>query len=230
MKLEMEQRIGGGRATIARAALRGLTFRFGCYQPVLLDGKVIAEGMRGTEARSDAVRKVAAGVDASTVLDLGCAEGYMVRRCAEDGHMAIGVDADARRLVIAQLSAALDGISGIGFIKTPVTVETVGRLPASDVTVCLSVLHHVMYEHGVDYARQLLAAIRERTNTAFVFEMGQSNETAFPWASGLPDMGSDPHGWIASFLNSAGFASVEILTEVASFNSSVRRAIMEARP
>lgn len=230
MKLEMAQGLQGKRATVGRAALRALTYRFGTYQPVLLDGKVIAQGKRGTERRSEIVCKVTADLEAATVFDLGCAEGYMVRRCAEDGRLAMGVDGDARRLLLAQLSTALDGLSGVGFIKAPIDLETVPTFPKADVTVCMSLLHHLMYQHGVDYARDLLVAVRERTRKALVFEMGQSDETRFAWAAQLPDMGADPHEWIRRFVVSAGFRSVEKVAEVESFNSPARRATLVARP
>jgi SAM-dependent methyltransferase len=228
-RLAMRERLDGRRASFVRLSLRTILLRHSAYQPVLIDGKQVA-GKRSSDPRLQVVLDACRRLDAASVLDLGCAEGYIVRRCAEMGLLAIGVDADAVRLMIAQQSLLLDGVEGFGLIKSDITPDTVSTLPRSDVTVCLSLMHHVMYEHGVDYACRLLSAIGSVTRTALVFEMGQSNEAAFPWSGRLPDMGSDPHRWISDFLTSVGFTNVEKMAEVESFNSQVRRATFVARP
>lgn len=229
-RLPMREQLRGGRATFARFVLRVMMWRLQPYQPVLVNGRLITRGLRGTDERLQAVLEICEQVEARSVLDLGCAEGYMVRSCAESGRFALGVDADASRLLVAQQSLILDGVTGFGFIRADVNVTTIRAFPASDVVVCLSLLHHVMYEHGVDGARSVVAAIKGITNRALVFEMGQSDETEFQWATSLPDMGSDPHAWIADFLRSAGFVSVKKVAEVPSYNSRIARATFVATP
>lgn len=228
MKAPIKQQFGKRRASLARAVLRAMLYKTRTYQPVIMQGRVLSPGKRGSEERAAAVVSVAADVGATTVLDLGCAEGYIVRRCAEAGLMAIGVDADARRLAAAQWSLTLDNVDGFGFIKARITPETLPRLPDADLTVFLSVLHHIMYEHGEDHAREMLGVIRGRTKKAIVFEMGQSNEHDFAWARLLPDMGSDPHSWIAGLLEDAGFVEVRKVCEVRSFRGGVSRATFAA--
>lgn len=208
-------------------ALRALTVR-GTYQPVLLGGRTISSGRRGTEERLAALTPYVESVAASSVIDHGCAEGYMVRRLAERGHFVIGVDDSPRALTTAQLSLTADGLRGWGLIRMQLDADSVRLLPSSDVTISLSVLHHVVYTHGVEHAHTMLTAMRERTHKVLIFEMGQSNEHAFGWAPLLPDMGSDPHDWVATFLGSAGFHNIEAICKVPSFNSEVQRATFAA--
>jgi hypothetical protein len=85
-----------------------------------------------------------------------------------------------------------------------------------------------MYEHGVDYAREFMKLIREKTAKSLIFDMGQSNESAMQWAPLLPDMGSDPHEWIAEFIRSCGFSHVIKAGETDAYQSKVRRAVFVA--
>ena len=226
----MDQRLRGRRRFAAQLALRLMLWRWQAYQPVIVADRKIAAGRRGSEPRVQAVLQAAEELGARTVVDLGCAEGYFVRRCAEQGLLSIGVDGDARRLAVAQLSTVIDGVDAVGFVKSSISVDSLLQLPSSDLVVCLSVLHHVMYESGLEYARDLLRSMRRMARRGLVFEMGQSNELAFSWASNLPDMGVEPHDWIAELLASAGFISIRKVVEVESLNSSVRRAVFVAEP
>ena len=168
---------------------------------------------------------------AATVVDLGCAEGYFVSRAAQDfGCFALGVDADVRRLTIAQDLNVINKNANAGFMYAQITMDFLRKMPSFDVVIFLAVLHHVMYENGVDYAREFMQCIREKTKKALVFEMGQSNETSMAWAKQLPDMGADPHQWIREFLLSCGFSDVVKAGETDAYHSESRRGVFVARP
>ena len=229
-RLKLDRGFSQRKLFLAGVALRTMARGVNTYQPVMFRGKPISRGIRDTEPRIKVVLDTVESVGADTVIDLGCAEGYFVRRVAESGCLAIGVDADVRRLALAQWSLTLDGVDNFGFVRSQISSELLGRLPTSDVTVCLSLLHHVMYEHGEEYASTLVKGIAARTRKAMVFEMGQSNEIEFGWSKHLPDMGNDPHDWIADFLTRSGFASVRKALIVPSYNSDVGRATLVATP
>jgi O-antigen chain-terminating methyltransferase len=172
---------------------------------------LIADNVRATVAR--------------TLLDLGCAEGYFVQQAAKSGLLAVGVDADVLRLSIAHASATLSRIQGAGFIYAELTPEFIDTLPTFDAVLFLSILHHIMYERGVDYAREYMRRLKPKVGKFMMFDMGQSNETGHEWASLLPDMGTDPHAWIAEFLSSAGFRSIEKVADTDAYQGPVRRAL-----
>ena len=110
------------------------------------------------------------------------------------------------------------------------SMEFLRKLPQFDVVIFLAVLHHVMYEHGVDYARGFMQCIRGITKKTLVFEMGQSNEKSMYWAKLLPDMGAEPHQWLKEFLLSCGFSQAEKVGETDAYHSNSRRSIIVAHP
>lgn len=198
------------------------------YQPVLRRGRTIAAGGRDCDARLQAILPALNGAGVSTVVDHGCAEGYFVRRFAEAGFLTVGVETDIRRIAAAQISLTLDGVQGFGLIHMHLDPERIRRMPVVDATQSLSVLHHGLYSRGVEYTLEMLEAIRERTRRVAIIEMGQSDEDRRPWVSAMPDMGSDPHDWIAGLIEQAGFKQVGKLCKTPAWKSPVKRAVFAA--
>lgn len=229
-ELKLTRKVGGWRRLVVAAALWPLARSFRTYQPVLLGSRTVSKGKRDCETRLSAILEVFDTEGVVTVIDHGSAEGYFVRRFAEAGHVSFGVEADVRRLLVAQLSLTADGVEGFGFVRADLTAESIRRLPSVDATVSLSVLHHFLYDHGEAYTVEVLEAIRERTNKVGIFEIGQSDETEFSWAKHLPDMGADPHAWIVGLLERAGWSNVTKLCETESWGSAARRATFSAVP
>ncbi len=231
MRLHVSDNMSRVPAFLYDVALRRLIRSFGVYHPVSLRGRLLAVGERGCEDRWRLISDEMTRTGATTLVDLGCAEGYFVRRAAtQSGCVALGIDGDVRRLMVAQTAAVTDGNYGAGFMLAQITPEFLDRLPVFDIVLYQSVMHHVMYERGVDYSRETLWRIRRKTAKALIFEMGQSNETANPWARLLPDMGSDPHRWIESFIKSAGFSDVRKIGETDAYREQTRRAVFAATP
>lgn len=230
MKLLLDRELNGLPYRAYRFVLRRLVKQVHPYHPVAMDGKLLAPGERNCNDRWQILRNVLAE-GADSLLDLGCAEGYFVSRAAREyGCFALGIDADVRRLTIAQDLNVISRNEYAGFMYAHMNMEFLRKLPQFDVVVFLAVLHHVMYEHGVDHARELMSGIRMKTKKVLLFEMGQSNEKSMHWASHLPDMGSDPQEWIRSFLLSCGFSTAEKVGETDAYQSSSRRSIFLARP
>ena len=228
MRLQVTESLTGAQRLVALSAVRAMSWTFRPYQPVVVGRRKVASGKRQCAVRLEAIREVLRDVGADDVRDLGCAEGYFVRSLAEEGYFAWGVEPDGRRLALAQLSTAVDGVRGIGFVNALADVETLAWLPSADVTISMSVLHHVLYADGVTAAVDVLRAIRATTRKALVFECGQSDEHKFEWAARLPDMGPDPHVWLADLLIEAGFRDVVKLCEVPSWKAGPARATFRA--
>ncbi|HEX4155396.1 MAG TPA: DUF1698 domain-containing protein [Acidobacteriaceae bacterium] len=215
---------------LQKLALRKLIREINPYHPIHIEGQTISAGERNCQDRWLVIQKVIAE-SRGTVLDLGCAEGYFVQRAAREyGSFVLGVDADLRRLTIAQDTNLLNKNERAGFMYAHITPEFLSQIPAFDTVIFLSVLHHIMYEHGIDYARRFMKLIREKTAKSLIFDMGQSNETAMEWASLLPDMGPNPEIWIKEFLRSCGFSNVTEVGQTDAYKSSVVRTIFLARP
>lgn len=226
MKITIGQELNGVSGLLYNLALRRIARSYEPYQPVFIKGKAICPGERRHSDRFAVIRNLIESTGAKTVLDLGCAEGYFVEQAATQcGCIALGIDADVRRLSLAQASVALNRVQGAGFMYGELTPEFVRMLPMFDAIFFMSLLHHIMYEHGVEYALEYMKGLRAKVSKFMIFDMGQSDETENVWASLLPDMGSDPHLWVKQFLESAGFSKVEKLADSDAYQGSAKRAL-----
>jgi hypothetical protein len=209
-----------------RRAIHRISASFDPYHPVQIDGTQVSEGERSCTDRWAIIESEINACKAVTMLDIGCAEGFFVEKAASVcGCLSLGVDGDVRRLSLAHASVLLNGVKGAGFIYADISPDLISRLPVSDLVLFQSVLHHIMYNQGVDYAREIMAALRLKVGKVLIFDMGQSDETNNTWAKSLPDMGPDPHAWIEQFLRSAGYTSVEKVGDTDSYRSATKRAL-----
>lgn len=231
MKIRIGEQLDRVPGLLYGLAIRRIAGSYQPYQPVSIRGHQICPGERKHSDRFATIRQSIESLGATTLLDLGCAEGYFVEQAASQCRcVALGVDADVRRLSLAQASATLNRIHGAGFMYGELTPEFIGKLPAFDAIIFMSVLHHIMYEHGLEYARDYMRCLRAKVTKFLIFDMGQSNETENKWAALLPDMGSDPHAWVADFLKSTGFTGVEKLVDTDAYQGSAKRALFRLIP
>lgn len=231
MKINIAQGHKGVSGFLYEFAVRRIARSYDPYQPVSIKGRQICPGQRKHSDRFATIRRVIEATGAKTLLDLGCAEGYFVEQAAAQcGCIALGVDADVRRLSLAQASVALNRVPGAGFMYGELTPEFIRTLPNFDAIIFMSVLHHVMYERGVAFALEYMKGLRLKASKVLIFDMGQSNETENEWASLLPDMGPNPHLWIQQFLESAGFRNVEKLADSDAYQGTTKRALFILKP
>jgi hypothetical protein len=216
---------------VYRQAVHRISASFDPYHPILIGDTRISQGERSCADRWKIIEGEIIARNAATMLDLGCAEGYFVQKAASlCSCVALGVDGDARRLALAHASILLNKVKGAGFLYADITPELISRLPIHDIVLFQSVLHHMMYSRGTDYAREILVRLRSKIGKIMIFDMGQSDETVNAWAKDLPDMGSSPHSWIEEFLKSAGYTSVEKLGDTDSYRSATQRALFRLTP
>jgi len=195
------------------------------YQPVGA-GDRETPGARESAVRWDAVRSAIDRWQCRSMVDLGCSEGYYVLQAARHGlGFCVGVDFDLRRIWTCQNQAVLGDVANAGFLIAEIGPELIESMPCFDAVVFLSVLHHLMAARGEGAARDLLQTLSRKVGRVMIFEMGQSDERSERWASRIPDMGSDPHAWIADFVASCGFRAVEKLAVAPSYGREVSRAI-----
>ena len=230
MKIRISSDLNGIPGSLYKYAVRRLARSYSPYHPVDILGERFGEGERACIDRWATIAVQLGAAGARTLLDLGCAEGFFVHQAARSGYLALGVDADVLRLSLAQASATLNKVQGAGFMYAELTPEFIDTLPPYDAVLFLSVLHHIMYERGVDYARDYMSRLKAKVGKFMIFDMAQSNETRHAWAKLLPDMGSDPHAWIAEFLRSAGYRAVEKIGETDAYQGPVRRALFRLVP
>lgn len=201
------------------------------YQPVFQEGKLLEGGDRNCFDRWLLIKKEIEDNNIKSVIDLGSAEGFYILQSAKEcGCFAIGVDADIRRICIAQDQLSLERIVSAGFVLGVIDNDMLEKIPNFDMVIFMSVMHHMMYKDGLEYCRGFLEKLRKKINKVMIFEMGQSNELKNNWAKLLPDMGDNPHEWIKEFLLSAGFSSVTKIGESDSYKKDQGRAIFKVKP
>jgi 2-polyprenyl-3-methyl-5-hydroxy-6-metoxy-1,4-benzoquinol methylase len=220
------------RATrwLDHAQLRLLIESQGTYQPVLRGGSFQGSDPRDCVERWRVIEPHMPQ-NAGSAADLGCGQGYFSLRLAERGLVTIGVDSSGPLVDMAWRQARLNGVKGVGFVNASVSPEFVDRMPAVDVVIFFSLMHHLMYLNSVEWCADLLRRLRPKVKQAMFFDMGQSNEPFHEWAALLPDMGSDPAAWIVRFLADNGFTNSEVIGQVPAdrnHDASITRAIIRA--
>ncbi|OGY52588.1 MAG: hypothetical protein A3A02_04235 [Candidatus Buchananbacteria bacterium RIFCSPLOWO2_01_FULL_39_33] len=215
---------------LRKLSVRAALFRYPRYQPVLFSGKEYTGNDRDCERRWQTIRKEIIASDSKNVLDLGSAEGFFVLKSAEElKTFSLGIDFDFRRQFFAVNQMLEQKPMGAGFVSAKITPEFLEKLPAFDAVIFLSIMHHIISEKGLDYGKELMKKIREKTKKILFFEMGQSDEN-MPWAKHLPDMGDNPHQWIKDFLQSSGFSKIRKIDESSGYSKDRKRAIFLAEP
>src|SRR5689334_19738228 len=130
MKLDTTGGLNRSTRTLFRLALKRLTGSFEVYHPVASNGRALSAGQRGCEDRWKLIEREIQRVGAASLLDLGCAEGYFVRRAATDMRcFSLGIDADVRRLMVAQTAVVLDRSHRAGYMLAEIDFDLLERLP-----------------------------------------------------------------------------------------------------
>lgn len=104
-------------------------------------------------------------VDEESLLDIGCAEGYMAYQAADYGLTAVGIDTSLRRLNYGEESWGSDG--ELVLEQGKVTPENVRNLPPVDVVFFLTVHHHVFNRYGSQPAMELFEMLCRKADKVF---------------------------------------------------------------
>ncbi len=120
------------------------------------------------------------------VLDLGCAQGYFSLHLAAAGCEVHGVDLLTDNIAVCRVLAA-------EFPELPTTFtgarleEELAALAEEnyDLVICLSVLHHLVHEQGVERGQALVAELATHS-AAGIFELARRDEPLY-WAEAQPE-------------------------------------------
>lgn len=200
------------------------------YQPVFANG-VHKLGTRSCQVRWNAIEKVIDSSGSRSLIDLGCSEGYYVIQSARKGlPFSVGVDFDQRRMFTCVNQVVINDLPHAGFLMGVVEPDFIDSLPTFDAVIFLSVLHHLLYQQGLDYCRDILTKLHAKVGKVMFFEMGQSDEHKESWASKVPDMGADPHKWIEQLVLDCGFSKAEKIALAPSYAGEIQRAVFAVYP
>lgn len=194
------------------------------YQPVPWLGIKGAHRHESTWQRWRAIDREL-GVMTGSAMDVGCSLGFFTFQMALRGFFCLGIEGDSLQYHLCNLIKEAAGVENSVFARLSITSQDCDMLPQVDVTIFLSVFHHVVMFAGLEEATRLLMGLLRKTRRVLFFETGQSNETGVTWRKYLPDMGLDPKAWIEEYLRSVGASRVVDLGCYSTHLSDVRRTL-----
>ena len=111
---------------------------------------------------------------AKSLKDIGSNVGYFCLMAADKlGMQTIGIDIEERFLRLSEYARKKGDIANASFLNLLINKDTVVLLPKTDVTLCLSIWHHWVYEYGLKDATEILKQIWASTNQTLFFESGE---------------------------------------------------------
>lgn len=221
------------RLASARALLR-LAFRAirpkRLYEPVEIGGRRFVH-KRDADLRWDAIAAAIRTYEAGSLLDIGCAEGWFLRRAsAEFGCFGLGIDGGDRRVMLGEIARLHDGVERVAVMKGRLAPEDIRRLPRCDIVLCLSVVHHVLREGGLPAAEAFVQALASRAGKAVVFEMGTSDEKALSWSDRLPDMPEGQEAFVRALLEAGGLRNIRVVGSAPGVRMDAPRLLFLGEP
>jgi hypothetical protein len=165
------------------------------------------------------------------LVEIGCAEGYFVRRAAQElGLFSLGVEGDWSRVGVGMALAEIRDERRYGFAFGIFSPDEIRAIPAFDIVVCFSVVHHVIKLANVEAGLEFLRALAAITKQRFLFDMGGPEETSHSWAAQLAFLGPNVDEGIRRLLEQAGFSDVQIVGHTPGHRDAARRSIFSCAP
>jgi Protein of unknown function (DUF1698) len=197
------------------------------YEPLEIGGRIY-QNMRESESRWQAIAAALKEYDARNVLDVGCAEGWFVRRASADLKcFAIGVEA-SERVLISELTRLYDGLERAAVMTAFLSPEDILALPKFHAVICTSVVHHVIRREGLAAGQAFVLALSTRASKVMLFEMGTSHEK--DWSNVLPRMERGQETFVRGFLKDCGMTRIRLIATSKGFRGNDQRLLFSAEP
>lgn len=198
------------------------------YEPLEFSGKIF-ESWRTWEDRWSVIKNELLHYETTSIIDIGCAEGWFVRLAAEElGCFSIGIERYDVSMYSGELARLYDKVPNCAIIKSDLNTKNIPKLPEVDVILCLSVLHHIVYKEGINYARDFIRALGGKAKKAIIFEMGTVEEAKAKWSKDMPLMPEGQRLFITEFLKSAGFTNIKTIGSSSSIYKDAERLLFVA--
>lgn len=120
------------------------------------------------------------------VLDLGCAQGFFSLSLASLGATVTGIDYSQPNITVCQKLADENPQLKVDFKLQSIDAVVQSLFESEyDLVLGLSVFHHVIHEHGIDYVKSLFDIISSHIPSGF-FEFALREEPLY-WAESQPE-------------------------------------------
>lgn len=122
------------------------------------------------------------------ILDVGSSLGYMPLYFGNLNNIVLGIDNNANNVAVSNFLKTLNNNPDITFKLANFDQEYINKMPYSyDITFIFSVLHHIIYQKGLEYTQNLMNDLLDKTPILFVELAIKEEEVTAPWRSALPD-------------------------------------------
>jgi hypothetical protein len=189
------------------------------YQP-LYGIQVTPKPLRSCRDRAEVIAAAMETLDGERrLIDFGSSLGYFVFYFADRGVVAEGLECGPANVAVAETVRRINGLD-CSFHCAELTLEYVRDLPAGkyEVGLILSVLHHIVHQHGLAYAAELMAELIERIPMLIVELAHREEPVNFAWRDSQP---ADPLAVLSACRN----IRMKKLGEFETHLSHVRRAL-----
>lgn len=207
------------------ARIRALTlFGRDGYQPLpwQLRGPQKTQVLR-MKNRLEAISEDLTALDKpSSILDLGCAEGYFTIHLAKLGHFVLGVDRARQPVLVGEGWKTWLGQEMTAFATMKIAPDSICALPDTDVTLCLSVYHQWVLSFGNSDAKGMLAKTWDKTKKVLYFETGTPRE--YPERYQIPTSEAsniEDESWIENLLAAIGAKNYRVIASLPRVDSVV---------
>jgi hypothetical protein len=190
-------------------------------------------GIKGTQRHVSSLKRWEAiqrelgsiGGSGGSALDIGCNLGFFSFQLARNGFFCLGIEANRFLYHLCNLEKEVGKFQNAVFMEGFLDEKLCRKLPIVDVTLFLSVFHHLVRESGIEAATRVVVSLMKNTRKIMFFETGQSNETNTSWARYLPEMHPNPSEWIKKYFFSLGASNVKSLGEYQTHLSAIPRSL-----
>ena len=200
------------------------------YEPVSISNKIYPS-KREWEHRWNAISKKIEEYQAKSIIDIGCAEGWFLRKASEEYDcFSIGVEASYPTILVSETARLYDKTDRVATMKCLMKAEDVKNLPKCDMVLCLSLVHHIIRMNGIEESYEFVRGLSKITNKVLIFEMGTSEEKVLSWSKKMPSMESGQERFLRSYLSKCGFKNISVIAKTPGIEGDADRLLVSAEP
>lgn len=156
------------------------------------------------------------------ILDIGSSLGYMPLYFSDKDHgsnITLGIDVNPYNVNISRILAKINKLPNANFEIAEFNPEYIENMSNSyDVAFIFSVLHHINFNHGLEYTQNLVVKLLDKVPLLFIEFAIAEEKVNFPWRETLPE---DP----LVFFAKCSDCKVEKLGEFNTHLSDVKRPL-----
>lgn len=138
--------------------------------------------------RADVIYRQIQPMGQTQVLDIGCSQGYFSYYFAARGYIVDGIDNNPSCIQICRLLHLFNPSNIPSFATQAFDLPYIQKIQYGkyNIAFLLSVVHHIICEHGIEYTQNLMQTLCEKIPIIIIELALQHEDVPFPWKKELP--------------------------------------------